>query len=89
MTRTETDPRLHTPAWSAHNLPRAKTSPMLGFSVLAVAAGLVAIVLATAVSGPIQTTGTQMEPSRFAAPAHQAVKANPASAGIVIAAGTN
>jgi len=69
MIRFETAPRIHTPAWSAHNLPKAKAPPMLGFSVLAVAAGLVVIVLATTLSGPIRTAGTKMEPARFQASA--------------------
>lgn len=89
MTRSESNSRIDTPAWSAHNLPKPKTSPMLGFSVLAVAAGLIAIVLASAASGPIRTSGTKMEPSRFTAPMQQAVKADAESDGIVIASGTN
>jgi hypothetical protein len=84
MTRSETNSMTETLAWSAQNLPKPKTTPMLRFAVLAVAAGLVVIVAASTVKGPIQTTGTKMEPARFSAPVQQT-----GATGIVVAATTN
>lgn len=53
--------------WSAHHLPEAKAPRGLRPAMVAVAAGLALAVLVTAVTGPIRTAGTQMEPARFQA----------------------
>jgi len=65
MTRLESNSKDDTPVWSARNLPKPTAPRMQRFSVLAVAAGLVAIVLTSTLQGPIQTAGTRMEPARF------------------------
>ncbi len=88
MTPHESPPRTDRPVWSAQNLPKTKAPRMLTFSVLAIMAGLVVIVLATAMNGPIQTAGTRMEPARFKVLSQQAGKAATGPAGLVVAAGT-
>jgi hypothetical protein len=65
MTNTESNARSDTQAWSAHNLPKPKPSRMMRFSALAVAVGLITVVLASAVKDPIPTGGARMEPTRF------------------------
>ena len=72
MARSETNPKApeaEATGWSAQNLPPQKETRAVRFSVIAVAAGLVAIILATAMSGPIRTAGSKMEPKRFQASA--------------------
>jgi hypothetical protein len=87
MVRIQSNPGTETPVWSAHNLPKAKATRMQSFSVLAVAVGLVVIVLASAVKNPIQTTGSKMEPTRHI---DTALKADTAkSTAIVVAASLN
>lgn len=54
-------------AWSVHHLPEPKIPLRLRLSVIAVAFGLAAAVLATTVSSPINTAGIRMEPKRFQA----------------------
>ncbi len=87
MTRIETNTGTETPVWSAHNLPKPTPPRALRFAVVAVTAGLVAVILGAALGGPIQTPGTRMEPTRFTAKAQQADKTD--ATGIVVAAGLN
>lgn len=67
MTHPETNPTAETAVWSARNLPQEKPSRMMRFTAAAVAVGLIAVVLASAVKDPIRTGGTSMEPQRFSA----------------------
>lgn len=60
-----------TSPWSAHNLPKPAPSRTMRFSVIGVAAALVAVVLASALAGPIRTAGSKMEPGRFQASAEK------------------
>lgn len=53
------------PKWSAHHLPEPRATRSMSFAFMAVAAGVVAIVLATTLSAPIKTEGSKMEPMRF------------------------
>lgn len=64
-------PAADTSEWSARHLPAPETPRSLRFAVVAVAASLVAIILGTALSGPIDTRGTKMEPGRFSASVQQ------------------
>jgi hypothetical protein len=72
MTHPEKNPAVETPVWSARNLPQQKPSRMMHFTAVAVAVGLIAIMLASAVKGPIRTGGTSMEPQRFTTSPQQA-----------------
>jgi hypothetical protein len=86
MTRIESNTEAETPVWSAHHLPKEKLTFKQNFWLLAVAAGLIAVVVASAVKDPVRTTGTQMEPGRFTTTLQKADKAAPA--GIVVADGS-
>lgn len=58
--------------WSAHHLPPPKASGLTRFTLAAAGVCLVALVMAAALSGPIRTTGTKMEPPRFQTAARKA-----------------